>query len=86
VRGVTDLMVMPGLINLDFADIRTVMGEMGTAVVKARNTSMTATVPATRIAPSRRLWIEISITVSLVHDILPRLLCGGRELVHMLEE
>src|SRR6185369_12985245 len=29
VRGVTDLMIMPGLINLDFADIRTVMGEMG---------------------------------------------------------
>ena len=29
VRGVTDLMVMPGLINLDFADIRTVIGEMG---------------------------------------------------------
>src|ERR687885_323005 len=28
VRGVTDLMVMPGLINLDFADIRAVMGEM----------------------------------------------------------
>jgi cell division protein FtsZ len=31
VRGVTDLMVMPGLINLDFADIRTVMTEMGKA-------------------------------------------------------
>jgi cell division protein FtsZ len=31
VRGVTDLMVVPGLINLDFADIRTVMGEMGKA-------------------------------------------------------
>ncbi len=29
VRGVTDLMVMPGLINLDFADIRAVMTEMG---------------------------------------------------------
>jgi cell division protein FtsZ len=33
VRGVTDLMVMPGLINLDFADIRAVMGEMGKAVM-----------------------------------------------------
>lgn len=33
VRGVTDLMVMPGLINLDFADIRTVMGEMGKAMM-----------------------------------------------------
>ena len=33
VRGVTDLMVMPGLINLDFADVRTVMREMGTAMM-----------------------------------------------------
>src|SRR5471030_2109828 len=33
VRGVTDLMIMPGLINLDFADIRTVMGEMGKAMM-----------------------------------------------------
>ena len=33
VRGVTDLMVMPGLINLDFADIRTVMMEMGKAMM-----------------------------------------------------
>ncbi|HAJ19058.1 MAG TPA: cell division protein FtsZ, partial [Rhodospirillaceae bacterium] len=28
-----DLMVMPGLINLDFADIRTVMSEMGKAMM-----------------------------------------------------
>ncbi len=33
VRGVTDLMVMPGLINLDFADVRTVMSEMGKAMM-----------------------------------------------------
>jgi cell division protein FtsZ len=33
VRGVTDLMVMPGLINLDFADIRAVMREMGKAMM-----------------------------------------------------
>jgi len=33
VRGVTDLMVMPGLINLDFADVRTVMMEMGKAMM-----------------------------------------------------
>src|SRR5499426_2646877 len=33
VRGITDLMVMPGLINLDFADIRTVMSEMGKAMM-----------------------------------------------------
>jgi cell division protein FtsZ len=33
VRGVTDLMMMPGLINLDFADIRSVMSEMGKAMM-----------------------------------------------------
>jgi cell division protein FtsZ len=33
VRGVTDLMVKPGLINLDFADIRAVMQEMGKAMM-----------------------------------------------------
>ena len=33
VRGVTDLMVKPGVVNLDFADIRTVMAEMGKAMM-----------------------------------------------------
>lgn len=33
VRGITDLMIMPGLINLDFADIRAVMSEMGKAMM-----------------------------------------------------
>ena len=33
VRGVTDLMLAPGLVNLDFADIRTVMAEMGKAMM-----------------------------------------------------
>jgi cell division protein FtsZ len=33
VRSVTDLMVMPGLINLDFADVRAVMSEMGKAMM-----------------------------------------------------
>ncbi len=31
VRSVTDLMVVPGMINLDFADVRSVIGEMGKA-------------------------------------------------------
>ena len=33
VRSITDLMVMPGLINLDFADVRSVMTEMGKAMM-----------------------------------------------------
>ncbi|WP_298283912.1 cell division protein FtsZ [Acidocella sp.] len=33
VRGITDLMVMPGIVNLDFADVRSVMREMGKAMM-----------------------------------------------------
>ena len=33
VAGITDLMIQPGLINLDFADVRTVMNEMGKAMM-----------------------------------------------------
>ncbi len=33
VKGVTDLMVKPGIINLDFSDIRSVMNEMGQAMM-----------------------------------------------------
>ena len=33
VKGITDLMVKPGLINLDFADVRSVMDEMGKAMM-----------------------------------------------------
>ena len=33
VRGVTDLMVQPGMINLDFSDIKTIMSEMGKAMM-----------------------------------------------------
>src|SRR3546814_3392000 len=39
VRGITDLMVMPGLINLDFADVRSVMSEMGKAMRSEEHTS-----------------------------------------------
>ena len=33
IKGITDLMTMPGLINLDFADIRAIMGGMGKAMM-----------------------------------------------------
>ena len=33
VRSITDLMVVPGLINLDFADVRTIMNSMGRAMM-----------------------------------------------------
>jgi cell division protein FtsZ len=33
VQGITDLITMPGLINLDFADVRTIMSNSGTALM-----------------------------------------------------
>ena len=39
VRSVTDLMIMPGLINLDYADIKAVMSEMGKAMMGAGEAS-----------------------------------------------
>src|SRR5215470_10107345 len=35
VRGISDLITVHGLINLDFADVRTIMGEMGMAMMSA---------------------------------------------------
>lgn len=39
VRGISDLIVTPGLINLDFADVRTVMKDMGFALMGAASAS-----------------------------------------------
>ena len=33
VQGIADLIIRPGMINVDFADVRTVMGEMGMAMM-----------------------------------------------------
>lgn len=33
VRSITDLMMMPGLINLDFADIKSIMEDKGKAIM-----------------------------------------------------
>ncbi|NQV21704.1 MAG: cell division protein FtsZ [Rhodospirillales bacterium] len=63
VRGVTDLMVMPGLINLDFADVRTVMAEMGKAVMgtgEAEGESRAT--EAAQAAISNPLLDDLSIT------------------------
>ena len=48
VQSVTDLMVRPGMINLDFADVETVMSSMGKAMMgtgeaEGENRAMTAT-------------------------------------------
>ena len=62
VRGVTDLMVMPGLINLDFADIRTVMSEMGKAMMgTGEGTGDRRAIEAAEAAISNPLLDEVSM-------------------------
>ncbi len=62
VRGVTDLMVMPGLINLDFADVRTVMAEMGKAMMGTGEAEGEArSIHAAEAAISNPLLDEVSM-------------------------
>ncbi len=62
VRGISDLVITPGLINLDFADVRTVMAEMGLALMGAASASgENRAVEAAQKAISSPLLEDISI-------------------------
>src|SRR5918999_1286690 len=62
VRGISDLIITPGLINLDFADVRTVMAEMGLALMGASTaTGENRAVEAAQRAISSPLLEDISI-------------------------
>jgi len=62
VRGISDLIITPGLINLDFADVRTVMAEMGMALMGAATASgENRAVEAAQKAISSPLLEDISI-------------------------
>jgi len=62
VKGVTDLMVKPGLINLDFADVRSVMDEMGKAMMGTGEASgQNRAVEAAEKAIANPLLDEISL-------------------------
>ncbi len=62
VKGVTDLMVMPGLINLDFADIRAIMTEMGKAMMgTGEATGEGRSIKAAEAAISNPLLDDISM-------------------------
>ncbi|MEZ5897788.1 MAG: cell division protein FtsZ [Parvularculaceae bacterium] len=62
VRGITDLMVMPGLINLDFNDVRTVMREMGKAMMGTGEASgEKRAIEAAEAAISNPLLDEVSM-------------------------
>ena len=62
VKGVTDLMVVPGLINLDFNDVRTVMDEMGKAMMgTGEGTGDNRAVEAAEGAISNPLLDDVSL-------------------------
>jgi len=62
VRGISDLIITPGLINLDFADVRTVMAEMGFALMGAASASgENRAIEAAQKAISSPLLEDISI-------------------------
>ncbi|MCL1797378.1 MAG: cell division protein FtsZ [Eggerthellaceae bacterium] len=61
IQGVTDLIIIPGLINLDFADIRTVMKDAGTAMMGiGRSTGENRALDAAQQATNSKL-LEASI-------------------------
>ncbi|MGB0927128.1 MAG: cell division protein FtsZ [Pikeienuella sp.] len=62
VKGVTDLMVRPGLINLDFADVRAVMDEMGKAMMgTGEGEGETRAIDAAEKAIANPLLDEVSL-------------------------
>ena len=62
VRGITDLMVMPGLINLDFADVSSIMRGMGTAMMgMGEATGETRALDAARQAIDNPLLDDVSM-------------------------
>lgn len=62
VRGITDLITMPGLVNLDFADIRTIMTKMGKAMMgTGEATGEGRAIAACEAAISNPLLDDISI-------------------------
>jgi cell division protein FtsZ len=78
VRGITDLMVMPGLINLDFADVRTVMMEMGKAMMGTGEAEgESRAIEAAEAAISNPLLDEVSMKGA--HGVLINI-TGGQDL------
>ncbi|ARJ68627.1 cell division protein FtsZ [Paracoccus contaminans] len=76
VKGVTDLMVRPGIINLDFADVRAVMDEMGKAMMgTGEGTGDNRAVEAAEKAIANPLLDEISLNGA--KGVLINIVSGG---------
>src|SRR3989344_8519773 len=84
VQGISDLIVMPGLINVDFADVRTIMTEAGSALMGiGRGNGENRAVSAARAAVSSPL-LEVSINgaTGILFNVI-----GGNDLtMHEVDE
>jgi cell division protein FtsZ len=62
VRGISDLVMVPGLINVDFADVRTIMTGMGRALMgTGRGTGDKRAIDAAQMAINSPLLEDVSI-------------------------
>ncbi|HET7037086.1 MAG TPA: cell division protein FtsZ [Thermomicrobiaceae bacterium] len=77
IQGISDLIVKPGLINLDFADVKTIMRDAGSALMAiGRGTGENRTVDAARMAiESPLLEMSIDGAVGVLYNII-----GGQDL------
>jgi cell division protein FtsZ len=91
VQGISDLIIVPGLINLDFADVKTVMSGMGMALMGTGTaTGENRAVEAARRAISSRLLEDgsiqgargVLINITGGHDLLLHEVCEASSIIH----
>jgi cell division protein FtsZ len=91
VQGISDLIIVPGLINLDFADVKTVMSGMGMALMGTGNaTGDNRAVEAAKKAISSRLLEEgsiqgargVLINITGGHDLLLHEVSEASNIIH----
>ncbi|WP_456400639.1 cell division protein FtsZ [Persephonella sp.] len=95
VRGITDLILVPGLVNVDFADVKTVMESGGKALIgvgsgrgesKIEEAVISATtsplLEGTSIEGARRLLINVEVSMDLSYADVEEAIAQIREQAH----
>ena len=95
VRGITDLILVPGLVNVDFADVKTIMEGGGKALIgvgsgKGENKIEEAVIAATTspllegtsIQGARRLLVNVEVSPDLSYADVEEAIAQIRELAH----
>ncbi|RMD47737.1 MAG: cell division protein FtsZ [Aquificota bacterium] len=95
VRGITDLILVPGLVNVDFADVKTIMEGGGKALIgvgsgkgenKIEEAVMVATtsplLEGTSIQGARRLLVNVEVSPDLSYADVEEAIAQIRELAH----